>query len=132
MAEFKPFYNRASAETKFRPTPDCCYKQTGLAKICQIGPNLSSPFLLTSSGNSNNNQNWVKILFLPMPYLYQFFAAVCQFRLDFENFLINGPADTSETGGGACQDSLTTTTSTSLPVPKICGSNVGHHSMTLI
>ena len=64
--------------------------------------------------------------------MYQFFAAVCQFRLDFENFLINGPADTSETGGGACQDSLTTTTSTNLPIPKICGSNVGHHSMTHI
>ena len=51
--------NRASAETKFRPSPDCCYKQTGLAQIGQIGPNLSSPFLLTSSGNNNNNQNWV-------------------------------------------------------------------------
>ena len=60
--------NRASAETKFRPTPDCCYKQTGLAQIGQIGPNLSSPFLLTSSGNNNNNQNWVEILFLQMPY----------------------------------------------------------------
>ena len=52
-------HNRASAETKFRPTPDCSYKQTGLAQIGQIGPNLSSPFLLTSSGNNNNNQNWV-------------------------------------------------------------------------
>ena len=70
--------------------------------------------------------------FRNLPNMYQFFAAVCQFRLDFENFLINGPADTSETGGGACQDSLTTTTSTNLPVPKICGSNVGHHSMTHI
>ena len=34
---------------------------------------------------------------------------VCSFRLDFEQFTTNGPADTSETGGGACQDTLTTT-----------------------
>ena len=54
-----PLSYRASAETKFIPSPDCCYKQTGLAQIGQIGPNLSSPFLLTSSGHNNNNQNWV-------------------------------------------------------------------------
>ena len=36
---------RASAETKFRPKPDCSYKQTGLAQIGQIGPNLSYPYV---------------------------------------------------------------------------------------
>ena len=38
------------------------------------------------------------------------YLAVCDFRLDFDTFTTNGPSDTSETGGGACQDILTTTT----------------------
>ena len=37
-------------------------------------------------------------------------SAVCDFRLDFDQFTIIGPADTIETDGGACQDTLTTTT----------------------
>ena len=42
---------------------------------------------------------------------------VCSFRLDFEQFTTNGPADTSETGGGACQDTLTTTVVSYTVVP---------------
>ena len=33
-------------------------------------------------------------------------STVCDFRLDFEQFSTNGPADTIETDGGRCQDVL--------------------------
>ena len=36
--------------------------------------------------------------------------AICDIRLDFDTFTLNGPSDTSETDGGKCQDSLTITT----------------------
>ena len=39
-----------------------------------------------------------------------FYLGVCDFRLDFETFSTNGPADTEETDGGVCQDMLTATT----------------------
>ena len=69
--------------------------------------------------------------------------------MDFDTFTTNGPSDTSETGGGACQDILTTTTVNTLPfllldlffkhiqlnlqntgqsIPEICGENSGQHS----
>ena len=35
---------------------------------------------------------------------------MCDFRLDFDQFTINGPADTAELDGGGCTaDALTTT-----------------------
>jgi hypothetical protein len=37
------------------------------------------------------------------------FSAVCDMRLDFEQFTTNGPASTEEVSGGICQDMLTTT-----------------------
>jgi len=53
---------------------------------------------------------------------------VCALRLDFEAFTIEGPADTIETGGGACVDSFTASaTATGAKTPVICGENSGQH-----
>ena len=56
------------------------------------------------------------------------FLAVCDVRLDFEQFTTNGPALTNEAGGGLCQDMLTTTVNTGQVIPEICGENSGQHS----
>lgn len=54
--------------------------------------------------------------------------SVCDFRLDFDQFTINGPVDTSETNDGACEtDSLTTTVTSGQVIPVICGGNAGQH-----
>jgi hypothetical protein len=37
------------------------------------------------------------------------FLAVCDMRLDFEQFTTNGPLSTAEVDGGICRDMLTTT-----------------------
>ena len=42
--------------------------------------------------------------------LFSWKIAICDIRLDFDTFTLNGPSDTSETDGGKCQDSLTITT----------------------
>ena len=44
------------------------------------------------------------------PYFLVIIIAICDIRLDFDTFTLNGPSDTSETDGGKCQDSLTITT----------------------
>jgi len=116
---------------------ECSNKGGSSSGECAGGFGVCCVFMLSTCGGSvDQNCSYIKNPNYPSQYgsttacsytIKKCDPSVCQFRLDFENFLINGPADTSETGGGACQDSLTTTTSTSLPVPKICGSNVGHH-----
>ena len=40
------------------------------------------PFLLTSLGNNNKNQNWVELIFLPMPYWHYCEPAFLLFDLD--------------------------------------------------
>lgn len=58
---------------------------------------------------------------------------ICQVRLDFDNFVIAGPANTQEQGGSDtvatnCQDTLTTTlTNTGAMVPILCGVMTGEH-----
>ena len=44
------------------------------------------------------------------PYFLVIIIAICDIRLDFDTYTLNGPSDTSETDGGKCQDSLTITT----------------------
>ena len=61
-------------------------------------------------------------------YFY-LFSAVCDIRLDFEQFVTNAPADTAEAGGGLCQDILTITTNTGQAIPEICGTNSGQHGI---
>ena len=65
------------------------------------------------------------------------FTAVCDVRLDFEQFTTNAPASTEEDGGlgdpdmtpagGICQDILTISTNTGQAIPEICGMNTGQH-----
>ena len=55
------------------------------------------------------------------------FTEVCQVRLDFESFQIDGPTATTEADGGACVDSLVVSGSSGLSSPVICGSNAGQH-----
>ena len=45
-------------------------------------------------------------------------------------FLVSivGPADTLETGGGACTDSFVASGTSGLTSPVICGLNAGQHS----
>jgi hypothetical protein len=58
---------------------------------------------------------------------------ICQVRLDFDNFVIGGPANTQEQSGSDtlatnCQDTLTTTlTNTGAMVPILCGVMTGEH-----
>ena len=59
--------------------------------------------------------------------MFFFKSAVCNIRLDFEQFTTNAPADTIETGGGLCQDILTISTNTGQSIPEICGMNSGQH-----
>ncbi len=53
---------------------------------------------------------------------------VCFLRLDFENFNIQGVADTLETDGGACVDTFNVAVTTNQNIPQICGQNSGQHS----
>ena len=57
-----------SAWAFFDPDGNCCYKQKGLAQIGQIGPNPSSPFLLTSSGNTKAPYHLDRVRKMPIPY----------------------------------------------------------------
>ena len=57
----------------------------------------------------------------------KFVLAVCDIRLDFEQFTTNAPALTTEISGGLCQDILTITTNTGQAIPEICGMNSGQH-----
>jgi hypothetical protein len=56
---------------------------------------------------------------------------ICQIRLDFDNFVIGGPANSIESGtDGAktnCKDTLTTTLSSNYQVPVLCGVMTGEH-----
>lgn len=52
---------------------------------------------------------------------------ICQMRLDFMTFMSLGPADTIETGGGACQDQLVITLTSGQAVPVVCGTLTGQH-----
>ena len=53
---------------------------------------------------------------------------ICWFRLDFETFTTLGPADTQETSGGKCVDTLTITVTTGQQIPVVCGTLTGQHS----
>jgi hypothetical protein len=55
------------------------------------------------------------------------FLAVCDVRLDFEQFTTNAPSLTTEATGGVCQDILTISTNTGQSIPEICGVNSGQH-----
>ena len=57
----------------------------------------------------------------------KFILAVCDIRLDFEQFTTNAPAVTTEITGGLCQDILTISTNTGQSIPEICGMNSGQH-----
>ena len=59
--------------------------------------------------------------------LYLSLSAVCDLRLDFEQFNTNAPSATDETDGGICQDILSISTNTGQSVPEICGMNAGQH-----
>ena len=56
---------------------------------------------------------------------------MCQVRLDFESFNIDGPTSTSEltanANGGICVDSFAVSGTSGLSSPVICGSNTGQH-----
>jgi hypothetical protein len=53
---------------------------------------------------------------------------ICFLRLDFETFTITGPADSKETGGGACStDTFKITGPSKERIPTICGKNTGQH-----
>eukprot|EP00095_Tigriopus_kingsejongensis_P000866 maker-scaffold1675_size31566-snap-gene-0.5 protein:Tk00866 transcript:maker-scaffold1675_size31566-snap-gene-0.5-mRNA-1 annotation:"hypothetical protein SINV_00302" len=62
-----------------------------------------------------------------------FEVGVCQLRLDFESFSIQGTGNTEEidtvrgTVGGVCLDMFTVTTNTGSTIPTICGENAGQH-----
>ena len=53
---------------------------------------------------------------------------VCFFRMDFEQFTLKGPADSIETNGGVCTDTMTVTVNSGQKIPTICGQNTGQHS----
>ena len=55
------------------------------------------------------------------------YSAVCDVRLDFEQFTTNAVSLTTEANGGLCQDVLTITTNTGQSIPEICGTNSGQH-----
>ena len=79
---------------------------------------------------------------------------ICCVRLDFESFTLRTPADTIETNGGACTDTFmvtvlpicfyyhynwifvlwitTISSSSTTPIPTICGLNTGQHSNEII
>lgn len=50
---------------------------------------------------------------------------VCSLRLDFESFDIRGASTTDESTD--CLDSFQVTTTSSMPIPRICGYNTGQH-----
>merc|ERR1719245_892205 len=52
---------------------------------------------------------------------------VCFFRMDFEQFTLKGPADSIETNGGVCTDTMTVTVNSGQKIPTICGQNTGQH-----
>ena len=60
--------------------------------------------------------------------MFSIFSAVCDVRLDFEQFTTNAVSLTTEANGGLCQDVLTITTNTGQSIPEICGTNAGQHS----
>ena len=56
------------------------------------------------------------------------FLAVCDVRLDFEQFTTSHPTDTEETDNAhPCPDIFTATTNTGQVIPEICGTNSGQH-----
>lgn len=104
---------------------------------CAAGFGVCCLFIVTDTATTIN-QNCTYIQNPSFPSVYSSETAltytinkcscdVCSLRLDFESFSLRGPADTLETDGGACQDSLVISGTSGLSSPVICGLNSGQH-----
>eukprot|EP00095_Tigriopus_kingsejongensis_P009694 snap_masked-scaffold84_size396325-processed-gene-2.16 protein:Tk09694 transcript:snap_masked-scaffold84_size396325-processed-gene-2.16-mRNA-1 annotation:"conserved hypothetical protein" len=122
QASMKPVLLNASVELRFGV---CCV-------------------FLVSSGGATINQNCTYIRNPNFPNAYDSTSQVsytirkcdprvCQLRLDFESFSIQGTGNAEEidtdraSAGGVCLDKFQVTTNTGSPIPTICGQNTGQH-----
>jgi len=117
--------------------PECTSKSGTGSGSCAGGFGVCCVFTVSTCGSSvSQNCSYIQNPKYPTAYtattscsytVRKCDNSVCSIRLDFESFTTLGPADTSETNGGKCQDTLTTTVSTGQAIPVICGANAGQH-----
>eukprot|EP00095_Tigriopus_kingsejongensis_P012505 snap_masked-scaffold221_size251850-processed-gene-1.8 protein:Tk12505 transcript:snap_masked-scaffold221_size251850-processed-gene-1.8-mRNA-1 annotation:"hypothetical protein SINV_00302" len=122
---------------------ECVSKSGTAAGSCAAGFGVCCVFLV-SSGGATINQNCTYIRNPNFPNAYDSTSQVaytirkcdprvCQLRLDFESFSIQGTGNIEETDtvrdtiGGVCLDMFKVTTNTGSPIPTICGQNTGQH-----
>ncbi|XP_059097812.1 uncharacterized protein LOC131892089 [Tigriopus californicus] len=127
-------------------TFDECRKAGGAtAGKCASGFGVCCLFVVKESGTTvTRNCTYLENPGSPNPYgsssqvSYQIAkccANVCQLRLDFESFVIQGTGNTLEldttsnppTFGGICKDRFTVSVATGSFIPTICGQNTGQH-----
>ena len=105
-----------------------------LAQRAVLSSELGAPILDRGQKKLNFGTFWLGLsnfwigAWLPFD-VFQFnlhFTAVCDFRLDFEQFTTNAPADTDEANGGLCQDILTISTNTGKFIDNIQIENAGN------
>jgi hypothetical protein len=118
-----------------------CSKNGGTASgNCASGFGVCCVFLVSTSGSTiSQNNSYIQNPGFPTALTTTTVATVsytinkcspnvCWIRLDFENFVTNGPSTATENLGGKCEtDSLKITTTTTQTVPTICGVNTGQH-----
>lgn len=116
-----------------------CAQQSGTASgNCAAGFGVCCVFMINTCGATvSRNCSYIKNPGFPAAYtsatscsftIAKCDTSVCDFRLDFDQFTINGPSGTTETNEGDCNtDSLTATTTSGQATPVICGGNAGQH-----
>eukprot|EP00095_Tigriopus_kingsejongensis_P002419 maker-scaffold1151_size58901-snap-gene-0.10 protein:Tk02419 transcript:maker-scaffold1151_size58901-snap-gene-0.10-mRNA-1 annotation:"hypothetical protein X777_11146" len=122
---------------------ECANKGGTVAGACAAGFGVCCVFLVSTSGaNINQNCTYIRNPNFPNAYdsasqvgytIQKCDPRVCQVRLDFESFTIQGTGNTDETdtmlevAGGVCLDMFTVGTNTGSTIPTICGQNTGQH-----
>eukprot|EP00095_Tigriopus_kingsejongensis_P003562 maker-scaffold877_size102761-snap-gene-0.15 protein:Tk03562 transcript:maker-scaffold877_size102761-snap-gene-0.15-mRNA-1 annotation:"hypothetical protein KGM_18655" len=124
-------------------TTECAAKRGTAAGSCAAGFGVCCVFLVSTSGATiNQNCTYIRNPNFPNAYdstsqvgynIQKCDPRVCQLRLDFESFTIQGTGNTDETdtilevAGGVCLDMFTVSTNTGSSIPTICGQNTGQH-----
>lgn len=116
---------------------ECINKGGTKSGNCAAGFGVCCLFIVSATSRTiNENCTYIQNPSFPSAYSSQTALTytinkcssdVCSVRLDFESFTIEGPADTIETGGGACMDSFQATGTSGIATPIICGMNTGQH-----
>lgn len=117
-------------------TSECSSKGGTASGNCASGFGVCCIFLVSATGGTiNQNCTYLRNPNFPTAYtassalsytVQKVASDICFFRLDFETFTTQGPADSTE-NPNTCRDTFKVTTTSGITPPTICGVNTGQH-----